>query len=750
MMSDDELRAELNSLADQVEVTTVTLDQVQARGRRRALYQRGAVVMAAFALVVGGTVAVTSLTGDGSGDTDLATDLPDDAGEAGDGDGADGAEGLDDADRTDAATESAATDEAGAVTTTTLPENFVYDSDMQTVTRFEGEGPPQVVPWGDGFLSIGSRWIESPPDDTVLASAFGSTEIAEFFSDEVIAVIESAGEVSLDSSEVEVALEEAGVIEEAAAVVEANPEVLNWFLDRSPGGRSESFAEYSDDGTTWEPVPGFAWPGDGWTPQFASNGQQLVAVSYGSQFEVEPAGATTPAPQMSVFITDDLVTWVEAPLTLERPDVPDYASGDFSPNQLALGDDGWYLSVSFWGWIDVWAALPADVQAEVDANGYSWHPTPAGIQIQDWTSTEPLPVPTTTVLADGATTDDLAFDEAFDGDWEPTVIRTVPWSELPFTYDDYQSLNGSETASTQAFVGDFEGNISPATYPGEADTNGQVVATDAGFFMIVTDYGDSGFAEESLAQVAEPTLRGFTSADGRQWTEVGLALPDVAWVDSLARVEGGILVSVSGSSDGQRFYVGAPNGTGFTPVDGPDIGNVWAWFGSQSATEGVAAVVDLGASSTPDFVTWTASFTHDGYDIELVADDQGDQTLTVRLDGEIVVEQVGGAFGPPPYEWIDDGIRISDADGETVVEIPLDVVDAEIFRVESEAWNAIWEANPYVADYRLIASRDGRTWIMEELPTTTADIGWFGTPALNGDTVVVFDDRGNPFTVALP
>ena len=39
---------------------------------------------------------------------------------------------------------------------------------------------------------------------------------------------------------------------------------------------------------------------------------------------------------------------------------------------------------------------------------------------------------------------------------------------------------------------------------------------------------------------------------------------------------------------------------------------------------------------------------------------------------------------------------------------------------------------------------------MEELPTTTADIGWFGTPALNGDTVVVYDDRGNPFTVALP
>ena len=60
MMSDDELRTELNGLADQAEISTVSLDEVQARGRRRTLYQRGAVVLAAFALVVGGTYAVTS------------------------------------------------------------------------------------------------------------------------------------------------------------------------------------------------------------------------------------------------------------------------------------------------------------------------------------------------------------------------------------------------------------------------------------------------------------------------------------------------------------------------------------------------------------------------------------------------------------------------------------------------------------------------------------------------------------------
>ena len=64
MMSDDELRSELADLAGRTEIESVPLHDVQTRGRRRAVARRGGLVLAGFALVVGGTVAVTSIGGD--------------------------------------------------------------------------------------------------------------------------------------------------------------------------------------------------------------------------------------------------------------------------------------------------------------------------------------------------------------------------------------------------------------------------------------------------------------------------------------------------------------------------------------------------------------------------------------------------------------------------------------------------------------------------------------------------------------
>ena len=72
MMSDDELRSALADLAGRTEIESVPLHDVQTRGRRRALARRGGLVLAGFALVVGGTVAVTSIGGDDS--LDVATE----------------------------------------------------------------------------------------------------------------------------------------------------------------------------------------------------------------------------------------------------------------------------------------------------------------------------------------------------------------------------------------------------------------------------------------------------------------------------------------------------------------------------------------------------------------------------------------------------------------------------------------------------------------------------------------------------
>ena len=52
MMNDDELRSRMARLADTTAIDTVTLEQVEARSRRRTLRQRSATVLAAFALSV--------------------------------------------------------------------------------------------------------------------------------------------------------------------------------------------------------------------------------------------------------------------------------------------------------------------------------------------------------------------------------------------------------------------------------------------------------------------------------------------------------------------------------------------------------------------------------------------------------------------------------------------------------------------------------------------------------------------------
>ncbi|MEM9466604.1 MAG: hypothetical protein AAGA90_14625 [Actinomycetota bacterium] len=752
-MSDDELRSELNHLADRVEVSPVTLDQVQARGRRRTRYQRGAVLVAAFALVVGGTVAVTSITGDGDGEGDVATEETD-----ADVTNADGATGDD----TDGGADGADAEEADraeleTATTTTIPiESLLADGGIDAFSEFS-DGPPQVVAWGEGFLSFGSRWIET--DSDLLASEFGTTEVADAFSQEVIDAIESAGDVSLESEEVEAALEAAGVIDEASQVVFDDPEVMEWFMDNVSGGRTETTASFSTDGVDWTPLEDFAWPGGGgWVPQLASNGRHLVAAV--TDFGSFRPGAVAPTQTVSVHITSDLVNWIEVPLPIDQADLSPYLQANLSPGELALGDQGWYLAVSSWQWLDIRTALPAEVLAEVDENFYSLEPTPAGIEIQDWSvepTAGPTPTTTTTLAADtdaAPSPDDAApVDAAPFEQYEPVVVRTVPWSDMPFTYADYQGYNSADSAQQWAFTGDFEGNLVTADVPGDPEDISRVVATEDGFFMAVTDYAVAEGANDLGFENAEPpVLRGFTSPDGRQWNETDLGLGEGVWLDSMAAVQDGILLSVSGTLGGQRYYLGEADGTGFAPVEGPGLDDVWVWFESTGGGHGVAAVVDVGQTIAPEYVAWTASFTYEGDDIEIVTDAEGTQSLSIVRNGETVIERTIRTYEEQLWEWVDDGIRFVDPDGVVEIEVPYDVAEVEIFQKETEAWEATWNDDPYEPDYRLVATRDGRSWIVVELSATDtgfSEYSWLGQPAINGDTVVVFDQAGNPLAVPL-
>lgn len=756
MMSDDELRSELNELAEQTEILPAPLEQVQARGRRRTMYQRGGMVLAAFALVVGGTVAVTSIGGGGD-DLDVATDEPattstDDTTE-GDADAADGTED----DRADAsATEAEEESGEAAESTDVETAEAVFDE-----AGYYG-GSPRIVPWGDGFLSFGERFIESEPAELVFD---GASPIGDYFSQEIIDTLAASGATTID--EAMGVLDDAGLLDEATAVVNDNPEVFEWYTSNIGGGTYEPFAEFSADGINWEPIDGFSWPtANQWYHQIAGNGTHLVAVDYQPDWDPE-TGRSLPAPVI-VHVTTDLSTWTSIEVPYTAPTVADYVQLDVSPQQLVVTDDSWLLTVNSWQWIDIWSALPADVLDELSANGYDWMPTEAGIEIVDWgweDYDESYPISTTTVLpAEGGTeqtesedaaAESAAAEEALTediGGWEepePTTIRVIPWSEMPFSYEEYTGAGQGGGNDAQGFLGDLaSGDIAEVEAPGQGGEVGQIVVTDAGLFTIVWDYPEVDFDEQDFddAGAYRPTITAWFSTDGRSWQTRDLpALGDDDWLDSAVAVENGVLLTLS-SGEGQRFFVGAADGSGFSEVDGPELPEyAHVWFPTHVAMgDGAASIIDLGSAAEPFFPAYEVTFDHDGFEITTGQTSEGEGTVTV-VDGEgaTVFEHTGHVYDEPAFQYNENGMTIVDDDGETIVTIPHEVMEQEVWPIESQAWEEYHEANPYVPDFWLIATRDGRTWTTMQLPALDDEYGWYGDAVVAGDRVLFSDGMGD-------
>ena len=734
MINDDELKARMSGLADTTEIDTITLDDVKARSRRRTLQQRGVAVFAAFALVVGGAVGIAALNG-GDDDIDVAAEEAETTTDESDGDDAE-------------ATAEADTDDAVVTTTTLGPDAMEETTTVEwadTASFDRGYyGPNQIVAWGDGFLAFGERFVEVEPEPIAFD---GESPIADYFPPEILEIVQGADIASIE--EATAALEEAGLLELATQIVTENPEVLEWYSSLTSGGYSEPFVEYSDDGETWTAVEGFSWPGDQtWTPQVASNGTHLVAVLHDSTWDPETGRPTDVS--ISVHVTTDLSTWTTADVPVTMPAAPDYVQVDLSPNQIALTDSGWYLSVSSWQYIDLWSVLPTDVQ-DLMANGeFGWEPSANGVDIVEW--------------------DWEAYDEYYaeNGDAieygpdfeEPgrTVVRTVPWSELPLSYDEWMSAQ-YESGESQGFVGDFTGGVSTAAAVPGSNEGAQIVATDAGLFALVYDYpefaatDDGALDEEAAYDYAGPTVTAWFSTDGRSWSEVTLPSLDDSWVDAIVPVDDGILLLVTGNFRGQRYYLGDADGTGFAPVDGPDVPeHVYLWFNTWNSTgDGVAAVVDFGEPNYPQHVAYKASFELDGFQISFSQDGDGNASFSVvDGSGETIFEHTGHVYDEPPFVYGDSGLIIPDADGETIVEIPFEVMENEVYRAESEAWDAAYNDDPYVADFRLVVTRDGRSWSVVELPPVDPEYGWYGDAVVANGTVLLSDGMGGWSVLPLP
>ena len=147
-----------------------------------------------------------------------------------------------------------------------------------------------------------------------------------------------------------------------------------------------------------------------------------------------------------------------------------------------------------------------------------------------------------------------------------------------------------------------------------------------------------------------------------------------------------------------------------------------------------------------EFVPWTSTVEQDGYELTLSADGEGSQSLTIVdvATGSVVRDTTIEMWTEELYIWTDDSIDFADDAGEVIVSLPLDKADEFIWQAESEAWDAWYQANPYIPELYLVATVDGRDWVVQQLETQPNDEGWYGGggAAINNGVAVYRDALG--------
>jgi hypothetical protein len=657
---------------------------------------------------------------------------------------------------------------------------------------YGGEAP---MPWRDGFLSIRQQYV---PSDVTLPELI--PDLADRFPADVAAALEDAG-VDLDQpgaiDEAIEVLSEVGLYEQVVEIVLSDPELSAAYDEVAVGGTYEQVAEYSPDGIAWEPVDFNLDLGDDAWADFRSNGEQLVATVTNNTWSDEGRRIDF---SISVYSTDDLVTWTSVELPLVLPSAPDYVQVDAYTEQVAVGPDGWYVGVSVQQYVDLWRLLPERVQ-----NGpYSWTPAPEGIRIEDWESVWEA--------------EELAYESGDDESiesieaLEPEVVEIISWDDLPLSFDEWNDANDDHVGDRQVFIGGFDGSVAEANAPEGLDWF-QLSHTGEGYLAwgqlhtpstltmqeLVPDIEDrfpaeilDAFAEsgleigdaasidaaiELLEQVglidlatetvlADPVLLdafdqvstgtydnlAFFSSDAMTWTPV--TLPDVQWVDSIVPVQGGVLLLGSSDEGGQELWLGDPRGESWESIEGPDLGeHQWLYFDPRAASgDGLATVLDSGEPHGPEFLAWSSSVEHDGYELTMSADGEGSQRLVIVdiASGEVVRDTTIEMWAEELFIWGNDSFDFVDADGELIVSLPAPLGEELAWQAESEAWEEWYEANPYQPDLTLVATIDGRDWIVQKLDVDADTEGWYGggTAAINNG-VAVYRDAGGWHTVVV-
>ncbi|MEM9466603.1 MAG: hypothetical protein AAGA90_14620 [Actinomycetota bacterium] len=748
------------------------------------LARRGLVVFAVFAVVVAGAIAFALAGGDGDGGdaaTESESDADDNDGVEADTEGADSdTEGSGDTDEADGAEgdEAVSADEddaadAGGYSVVATADDSAY---------YGGEAP---LAWGDGFLSIRQEFV---PSEVTLPELV--PDLAERVPAEVAEAVEAAG-IDLNEpgsiNDAITALSEAGLFDEVSEIFLEDPVLMEAYGTVS-GGTYVQIAEYSADGITWEPVDfDFKLSENAW-PEYRSNGDHLIAVVTDNTWG--PDGRRLDL-SISIHLTSDLVSWTTVDLPITLPTAPDYVQQDAWIDQVAITADGWYVGASVNQYIDLYQVLPERIRT----GNYSWNAVAEGVRIEDW-----------------AALHEAEMAAAESGEWEdvealePVLVEVISWDELPLTFEEWNTTT-FDSGGRQAFVGTFDGSITPAASP-EGIEWFQVAGTGQGYLAwgqiytpseltmqelvpdiesrfpaeILDAFADAGLSvgdadsidaasalleEAGLLDLATETVMNdpelldafmqvtsggvydtaaFFSADGLSWAPV--TVPELEWVESIVPIGDAVLV-IGSSENGQRFWLGDPETGSWEQVDGPDLGeNQWLYFDARSSSgEGLAAVIDSGESYGPDFVAWSATIEHDGFELTMSADGEGFQTLTIVeiATGEVVRDTTIEMWSEELYLWgEDDTFEFLDADGNVVVTVPMELGEELAWRAESEAYDAWYQANPYEPELTLVATVDGRNWIVQPLDVSPTDEGWYGggAAAINGGVAVYRDPTG--------
>ncbi len=561
--------------------------------------------------------------------------------------------------------------------------------DAPAVAVDAGLGPndqvTQLLPWGDGFLSMAFRYEPQPlpPLDD---------EITALFPDEVSALFPDGTPPTIDEA-IEV-LDEAGLLDEVSEILAAHPEVSDAISIGEPPP-PVVMASYTVDGAEWTtteltlPTP---YPG-----QFTVSDDRLI------MWSSDPVGAPeefSGPRELTIAATTDLETWQTTTIALdvEPPESP-AVRNDVFVNSLAVVGDRWLALVARHAWVDYESLLPDDVRSELQTSsgGYGINPMADRLEI-----------------------------EVFTENGTATVEYSFTWAELGLEGQPQEGPGDGDTSMlTGVFGGDHEEVRSPGT------TGFGTVASLGDRFVLV---GDNALG--NTAQV---------STDGRTWTELE-GLPDGGFWQTVVPVSGGHLFVGDGPS-GPFASLRLNDGT-FTDAAMPELSDRYGIWNQSGSAAWIVEVGEPPQPDWEPFeivvehdgFVLTLLEAPDGSVYTLADATTGDVVRSGDLGG------ADGAFPDPSFEY-DMGVSppaivISDDDGVEIVRIPGEVFDeavqAAVETNEPDRTVAVEaEFDDWRPDLWMIATGDGVDWLTVDLEAPDPDTGfWPVGAAVNNGSVL--------------